>query len=271
MSFSGSPYILVEGAKVTGNTGGNVISFALTGGPCNYQLVGGGTIVIPPPEDTGGGGSDTPGACQPCTATCADITSAIENAYSTKGTTPVAGDIIDLCNFVYQVIDNATSTCPNTIKVVPFTVASINYLARQLSTKCPSTPFFVTMNSDGTQATCTTGTLGYGPFTTGISITGLNEAQDVADGDLVYLEITISSLAVTAASIVMDSSFNPSATAFTTGSITEDDGASPPNQTIARYPIAQISGTNSIQSCFTNLSMYNMSINGIAAIYPVPV
>jgi len=153
MTFSGSPTISIEGngASTLGPTGDiGPIQFTLTGGPCHYQLIGGGTIVMPPIPQPPASNNDTPGTCLDCSADCSAIATAIEAAYTAKGTTPKQGDAIDLCVFVYEVVNNATTTCPTTINVVQFTVGGDNYCARQISTKClDNFPYQILFNGSG--------------------------------------------------------------------------------------------------------------------------
>ena len=89
-------------------------------------------------------------------------------------------------------------------------------------------------------------------------------------GASVYLEIAISSYAITSATIKVDTSY-VGGTWVTSGD-TQNDGASPANQTFARKLIGEIGDNNvAAQNVFTNLGMMNFCINGIPALYPVTI
>jgi hypothetical protein len=154
MSFTGAPSISVRGngASTLGPTGEvGPITFQLTGGPCNYTIVGGGTIVLPKLPPMPQVGNDRPGTCLDCTASCDEIAAAIEASY-TGSTIPMLGDIIDLCVFTYEVVGNPqpATTCPTSHKVVVFTVSAVDYTARMVSTTCPvmACPFDMTVTED---------------------------------------------------------------------------------------------------------------------------
>ena len=103
------------------------------------------------------------------------------------------------------------------------------------------------------------------PVTGWVSISGSNQ--------VVYLEITISNGSVTGAEIKADASFDTSADAWSTGAYVENDGQTPPSQTKARKLLAKVGeDVDGIeQYVFTHLVMQNMCINGIPALYPIPI
>jgi len=247
-------------------------SLNVVGGPCNFALVGniGG----------GGGGNDVAATCLDCTATCCQVRTNIQSRYSTLGTTPKQGDIISLCNFVYEVVGSPspTSTCDgscplaSTTQVIDFTVEEITYYARQISNNCPKTPFYVVLSPSGASLTVLPGNLSQFPTSSSISITSLNTSiSSINSNDLVWLELTVSGLSPTAAKICTTNNLGPSGIVFSSPTIAQFDGSTPPNQTYAQYPIATITSSISLQSCFNNLNIVNTAIGGNAAIYPEPV
>jgi len=293
MSFDGSVSIQVQGngaSTLDANGNPGPIDIQLTGGPCNWQLVGGGVIVIPPFEaesSASGGAGSAP--CEDCTTSCCDMQTAIEDFYTGTGitnpdgstrSTPLVGDVITFCNFTYTIFAYPAtgSNCAGIGGCLPASVIQVidifsnTFSAVRTNSSCPSTPFFVVVNAAGDHITCLTGTLqtALNPSAL-LSISNLNTSLSISTNDQVYLEIDVSSLTATSASINTGSGFDPTLDPWSPGSVTENDGGTPPNQTVARYLIATITGGVSTQVCQTNLIMMNTCVNDEAAIYPIPV
>lgn len=112
------------------------------------------------------------------------------------------------------------------------------------------------------------------------TITGLNTWFDVILEDVIWLELTISAGAITAAAIKSlgngDSGFDPSIIPpYISGSYVEDDGAGTPAQNVARALIAwtraELGSDFLAQSCETHLMMSRIFCSqGIGTIFPYP-
>ena len=116
--------------------------------------------------------------------------------------------------------------------------------------------------------------------TSGVSITGLLTSANPSPSDSgwhasstgykVYLEIATNAYSVTSATIKVDSNY-VGGTWITNGD-TQNDGGTPASQTFARKLIAEVGDSNVItQKVFNNLGMMNFCINGIPALYPIPI
>ena len=111
-------------------------------------------------------------------------------------------------------------------------------------------------------------------------VTGLGVYFPLITEDVIWLEITIdSTLATTSATVKSygqgDDEYVPGEMPYTAGGIVEDDGGSPPKQTVARLPIAKTSPGPSGQPVLTQLAynhamMWTTVIQGIATSLPVP-
>lgn len=112
-----------------------------------------------------------------------------------------------------------------------------------------------------------------------LAITGLLSTQAVDDpgwfaaspGDDIWLEVTVSGNTATAATIKHGAAFT-GASAWSTGSYVEQDGASPPSQTLARRLLGTLDATGAIrQATSTHLLMRWANISGRPALYPMPL
>lgn len=99
------------------------------------------------------------------------------------------------------------------------------------------------------------------PTPPSIASNGINGWISVNNDDYIWLEVTISSGNVTKAEIKSGAEV---------GSVVENDGQTPSNQTYARKVLAKIVDDFAEQYVTTNLVMQDMCINGESALYPVP-
>lgn len=282
ITFTGTPSLTVSGPglSTTGPDGRpGPIQFSLTGGPCNFTLTGGGGIV----NSGGGSASFQSGTCLDCASgNCTNIATNLAAAYTS--TTPQVGDTISLCHYTYQVVSATSSTCPDSIRVVNFVVSGTTYYAQLINTDCPNpvTPFWVFVGSGTNVGKISVYWNSYLSSTasggSNISITNLSTSSTptwltAANGDNVYLQLTIASFAVTVAEIICDSSFDPTLDPWTgDGSYLVQDPSSF-EQIQAKVWIAKIStdGSGNLassQRLFNNLVMQNVCVNGYPAVYP---
>jgi hypothetical protein len=121
-----------------------------------------------------------------------------------------------------------------------------------------------------------------------IPITGIGEWRTLIANDLIWLEITTAGGVASAAAIRSlgngDSGYDPTADYWATGSVLENDGGSPPIQTLARITIAKTGAASSIpnrppdldQRISGALAMRDCARGGgtnpcLAASYPFPL
>jgi len=113
-------------------------------------------------------------------------------------------------------------------------------------------------------------------------ITGLNTWFNLLANDTIWMRATVSGYVVTPGTPTIhsfgngDTDYNPTAAPWTTGGIVENDGASPPNQTLFRKVIAvstaDVNGKPSIkQYVTTDMVIKNIFLTPEPAIYPYPL
>lgn len=233
----------------TGGTG----PLSIVGGPCNFALVGNTSGA------SGGGGNDVAAACLDCTATCCDVRTNIEAQYTTLSTTPQQGDIINVCVAVYEVVGtpNPTSTCDGTCpligitQVIDFTISSIIYYARLISTSCGTYPPYFCYNGGSGLIVVTPGTHN--------SVTATGSPLTVADGTgKVYTQVDFTYDAGTGVITISDNLLNT-----TTGSVpssTISGGSGTLYQPLCSYTTS--SGISFCSPLIGGSQMFNVCFDG---------
>ena len=113
----------------------------------------------------------------------------------------------------------------------------------------------------------------------GAAVTGLDTWFDLIATDVIWLECTVASYAITESNVNSygqgDAEFDPTAAAWTTGGYVTDDGGSPPEQDAARVMLAYAYPGDAgepvlVQTAFDHFLVKNICVDDFAAIFLMP-